>query len=97
MEKSNNQILNEINEHSLRTNIRMYRYNPDNVMSLEDLLNMGCFVNGDLIIMKDVPKKQDESSTNNTQSYYNQIYVVVDNELVLAKEVDDYGNDIIED
>ena len=58
---------------------------------------MGCFVNGDLIIMKDVPKKQDESSTNNTQSYYNQIYVVVDNELVLAKEVDDYGNDIIED
>lgn len=88
--------MEEIIKQSMSTNVKYFQYNSDN--PLLEMIDQGYLVNGDIIILSDVPKQLNKATANNESiDYVTELYVVADNKLILIRTMDEDGNEIMED
>lgn len=94
--KKNLPTMEESIKQSMSTNVKYFQYNSDSPLS--EMIDQGYLVNGDIIILSDVPKQLNKSAANNESiDYVTELYVVADNKLILIRTMDEDGNEIMED
>lgn len=94
--KKNLPTTEEIIKQSMSTNVKYFQYNSDSPLS--EMIDQGYLVNGDIIILSDVPKQLNKTAANNESiDYVTELYVVADNKLILIRTMDEDGNEIMED
>ena len=94
--KKNLPTMEESIKQSMSTNVKYFQYNSDSPLS--EMIDQGYLVNGDIIILSDVPKQLNKSAANNESiDYVTELYVVADNKLILIRTTDEDGNEIMED
>lgn len=94
--KKNLPTMEESIKQSMSTNVKYFQYNSDSPLS--EMIDQGYLVNGDIIILSDVPKQLNKAAANNESiDYVTELYVVADNKLILIRTTDEDGNEIMED
>lgn len=88
--------MEEIIKQSMSTNVKYFQYNSDSPLS--EMIDQGYLVNGDIIILSDVPKQLNKVVANNESiDYVTELYVVADNKLIHIRTMDEDGTEIMED
>lgn len=97
--KKNLPTMEESIKQSMSTNVKYFQYFQYNSDSpLSEMIDQGYLVNGDIIILSDVPKQLNKSAANNESiDYVTELYVVADNKLILIRTMDGDGDEIMED
>lgn len=94
--KKNLPTMEESIKQSMSTNVKYFQYNSDSPLS--EMIDQGYLVNGDIIILSDVPKQLNKTAANNESiDYVTELYVVADNKLIHVRTMDEDGNKIMED
>ena len=94
--KKNLTTMEESIKQSMSTNVKYFQYNSDSPLS--EMIDQGYLVNGDIIILSDVPKQLNKTAASNELiDHVTELYVVADNKLILIRTMDEDGNEIMED
>lgn len=94
--KKNLPTMEESIKQSMSTNVKYFQYNSDSPLS--EMIDQGYLVNGDIIILSDVPKQLNKAVANNELiDHVTELYVVADNKLILIRTMDGDGDEIMED